>query len=162
MKIILAYTVLLIIYTSCDNIKKSDMSGVSKMEFEKLLQKVAFGWNNGDAKSAADCFTENAVYIEPPNEQLYIGREELFEFFGGKEGRAEPMSMAWHHLIFDELKQMGVGEYTFKYKGRITHGLVIIQIHKGKISRWREYQYRTNMEWKEFIGESSFIKIKIE
>lgn len=156
----LNFFTLLLILTSCDNSNKPGTSGISKIEFEQLLQKVAVGWNNGDARTAANCFSENAVYIEPPQQQLYIGREELFEFFGGEKGRAEPMHMSWHYLIFDELKQIGTGEYTFRYKGRITHGLVIVQIQKEKIARWREYQYRTKVEWDEFIGESSFIKIE--
>lgn len=26
----------------------------------------------------------NAIYVEPPNKQRYVGREPLFEFFGGE------------------------------------------------------------------------------
>jgi hypothetical protein len=39
---------------------------VSTKEFEKLMQTVAQGWNEGNARKAADCFHENAVYVEPP------------------------------------------------------------------------------------------------
>jgi hypothetical protein len=73
--------------------------------FEKLLYRVAEGWNEGDARKAADCFATDAVYIEPPDRQLYRGREALYEFFGGISGRASPMTMTWHHLLFDETRQ---------------------------------------------------------
>lgn len=62
-------------------------SGVSTRlnddEFRQILSKVAEGWNHGDAKAAADCFSIDAVYIEPPDQQLYTGRDELYEFFWG-------------------------------------------------------------------------------
>lgn len=124
--------------------------------FESLLRRVAEGWNEGDARKAADCFAVNAIYIEPPDRQLYRGREALYEFFGGSSGRASPMRMTWHHLLFDPIKQIGMGEYTFAYKGRETHGIVIVQIAEGKIRRWREYQYRSQMTWDDFVGESIF------
>ena len=120
------------------------------------MSNVVTGWNNGNARAAADCFIADAIYMEPPDQQLYEGREALFEFFGGVEGRVHPMKMTWYHLLFDETKQIGMGEYTFAYKGRLTHGIVIVQISSGKINRWREYQYRSTMEWTDFIGKSAF------
>lgn len=132
------------------------MSRLNSHEFKRLLHKVADGWNNGNAQVAADCFTEDAIYIEPPDQQLYQGRNELYEFFGGIEGRSDPMNMTWHYLIFDEQEQVGTGEYTFAYKGRLSHGIVIVQISEEKINRWREYQYRSNMVWTDFIGRSMF------
>jgi len=125
-------------------------------DFEKLLYQVAEGWNEGNAQKAADCFSVDAIYIEPPDRQLYRGRQALYEFFGGSSGRASPMKMTWHHLLFDESQQIGTGEYTFAYKGRETHGIVIVQITESKIRRWREYQYRSEMNWEAFVGESSF------
>jgi len=130
--------------------------GLNTEEFKELLFRVAEGWNSGDAQAAANCFTPDAVYIEPPDQQLYEGRKELYEFFGGKEGREHPMKMTWHYLIFDEIQQIGTGEYTFAYKGRLSHGIVIVKISKGKINRWREYQYRSTTEWTDFIGKSAF------
>ena len=129
---------------------------ITQHEFIQLLNTFSKGWNNNDARMAAECFTEDAIYIEPPDQQLYRGKNELFEFFGGKEGRKSPMNMTWHYVIFDEASQIGTGEYTFAYKGRLTHGIVILQISGARIRRWREYQYRSQMEWKDFIGQSRF------
>lgn len=125
-------------------------------QFGQLLNRVADGWNEGNARKAADCFSVDAIYMEPPDRQLYRGRQALYEFFGGDSGRDSPMQMTWHHLLFDTATQIGTGEYTFSYKGREAHGIVIIQIAAGEIRRWREYQYRAELAWADFIGESAF------
>jgi hypothetical protein len=124
-------------------------------EFEKLMQTVASGWSEGNARKAADCFSEDAIYSEPPNKQLYKGRDALFKFFGGEEGRKSAMKMTWHHLMFNEKEQIGSGEFTFEYGGSV-HGMVIVKIVDGKIKNWREYWYESNLSWKEFIGENNF------
>jgi ketosteroid isomerase-like protein len=121
--------------------------------FRRLLATVADGWHAGDARRAADCFTEDAVYAEPPDRQLYRGREELFRFFGGAQ--PPPMTMRWHHVVFDDDRQVGVGEYTFQGRRRY-HGLVIVKVENGKIARWREYQYESDLDWEAFAGDSGF------
>jgi hypothetical protein len=55
-------------------------------------------------------------YSAPPNPRIRSGRAALYEFFGGATGRPRPMRMEWHHLVFDEASQVGVGEYTFEYE----------------------------------------------
>jgi len=162
MKFLLFYFSCFLLLSGCNNGIKNDKVGpekplkLSSLQFNQLLSTVAEGWNTGDAKAASDCFSEDAVYTEPPNQQLYKGRRELYEFFGGDEGRSDPMKMTWHYLIFDEATQIGTAEYTFAYKGKLSHGIVIVQISEGKIRRWREYQYRSTSEWVDFIGESRF------
>lgn len=135
---------------------KNDMTKKMKTaEFKKLLQTIADGWNEGNARQAADCFTEDAIYIEPPDKQVYVGRKALFEFFGGDKKPAPPMSMTWHHLAFDEDNQIGFGEYTYQGNNRY-HGIVIVKIKNEKISNWREYQYKSELEWKDFVEKSAF------
>jgi hypothetical protein len=109
-------------------------------QFEIVMKTLAEGWNEGNAQKAADCFTENAVYSEPPEKQLYRGRAALFKFFGGSEGRKGAMKMIWHHLVFNERTQIGAGEFTFDYGGTV-HGVAMVKIENGKISNWREYWY---------------------
>lgn len=128
---------------------------ITDAAFQKLMQTVADGWSEGNARKAADCFTEDAIYTEPPDKQLYKGREQLFKFFGGNEGRKSQMKMTWHHLMLDEQKQIGSGEFTFEYGGKV-HGMVIVKITNGKISNWREYWYESNLDWEKFIGENRF------
>jgi len=119
------------------------------------MQTVANGWNEGNARKAADCFSENAIYVEPPSKQLYRGRAELYEFFGGDTGTDIPMSMTWHHLAFHEENQIGFGEYTFQMHGRY-HGVVVVKLASGLIEYWREYQVQTELTWTEFTSHNPF------
>jgi ketosteroid isomerase-like protein len=124
-------------------------------EFEQLMQTVSDGWNEGDAHKAADCFSEDALYSEPPAKQLYRGRAELYDFFGGDNGTDIPMKMTWHHLAFKEAEQVGFGEYTFQMHGRY-HGIVVAKIESGLIGHWREYQYLSEVSWDEFTSHNPF------
>lgn len=124
-------------------------------EFRKLMTAVAAGWNEGDARKAADCFADDAIYSEPPRKQFYKGRAALLEFFGGAEQPGTPMQMVWHHLVFDEAAQVGAGEYTFQLNNRY-HGVVMVKITNGRISNWREYQCQSTLPWAEFVNENTF------
>jgi ketosteroid isomerase-like protein len=125
-------------------------------EFRVLLDRLAEGWNQGDARTAADCFTEDAVYVEPPDRQLYRGREELYRFFGGHSGRAGAMTMTWRNVVFDEEGQIGFGEFTFAYGSQV-HGSVVMKLREGRIHRWREYWYESELSYTDFAGESAFV-----
>jgi ketosteroid isomerase-like protein len=135
---------------NCEKIMK-----LTEMQFQELMHTIADGWNEGDARKAANCFGEDAMYVEPPEKQLYHGRAELFEFFGGEAGTDLPMKMTWHHLAFNEPQQVGFGEYTFEMHGRY-HGIVIVKVENGLIKHWREYQYQTGLGWEEFTLHSKF------
>jgi hypothetical protein len=135
--------------TECVPRTKLDLDG-----FRSVMLTVAAGWNHGDAKGAASCFSENAVYSAPP-EPPHRGRRALYEFFGGAKGRELAMRMTWHHLIFDSVRQIGVGEYTFRYKIQ-THGMVIVRISHGLILNWREYEVESKLPWEQFVGDNLF------
>lgn len=36
------------------------------------------------------------------------------------------------------------------------HGIVIVKIKDGKISNWREYQYKSDLDWKAFVAINDF------
>jgi hypothetical protein len=124
-------------------------------EFERLMLTIADGWNEGNARKSADCFCEDAVYVEPPDKQVHHGRDQLFEFFGGDHGPELPMHMTWHHLAFNEVEQIGFGEYSFQMHGKY-HGIVIVKLVNGLVKSWREYQYKTDLDWKEFARLNAF------
>jgi hypothetical protein len=128
---------------------------LSTDQFNFLMQTVTAGWNEGNARKAADCFSEDAIYVEPPEKQLYHGRPELYEFFGGDNGTDISMKMTWHHLAFDEAAQIGFGEYTFEMHG-LYHGIVVVKIEAGLIKHWREYQYRSELNWEDFTSQNPF------
>lgn len=126
------------------------LAGLDAAGFRALLERVADGWNRGDARAAADCFATDAVYVEPPRKQVYEGREALYEFFGGGEGRAGQMSMRWHTIVFDPDLQRGMAEFTFDYGGQV-HGVVIADVAEGRIAQWREYWYESSLPFEEFV-----------
>jgi nuclear transport factor 2 (NTF2) superfamily protein len=128
---------------------------LTRLEFTQLLQRLADGWNNGDTKQAANCFTQDALYTEPPDKQFYSGREALYQFFGGDNGRAGQMNMVWHHILFDEEDQIGAGEFTFTYDDTV-HGVTMIKVRDGLISNWREYWYASPLGREVFIEKNSF------
>jgi hypothetical protein len=127
---------------------------ITREHFQSVMQTVAEGWNRGDAKLAASCFSENAVYSGPPSPG-HLGRKALYKFFGGAKGRKLPMHMVWHTLLFDPEKQIGSGEYTFRYRKQ-THGLVIVKISNGLIVNWREYEVESELPWDQFVGDNRF------
>lgn len=127
---------------------------INTERFNLVMQTVAEGWNRGDARLAASCFAEDAVYSGPPSPG-HRGRKALYEYFGGASGRDLPMHMTWHNLVFDSAQQIGVGEYTFRYQIQ-THGLVIVKVSDGLIRNWREYEVESNVPWGQFIGDNKF------
>ena len=119
------------------------------------MQTIATRRTTGDARMAADCYAEDAVYSEPPDRQLYVGREALYTFFGGGQIPPPRMRMEWRHLIFDEAEQIGAGEYTFRGENQY-HGVVMVRVVGGKIANWREYQYRSDLDWPAFVEPNAF------
>ncbi|HUG10387.1 MAG TPA: nuclear transport factor 2 family protein [Opitutaceae bacterium] len=124
--------------------------------FTALLSEVATGWNANDARRAADAFHEDAIYTEPPDRQVYRGRRELFEFFGGEAGRKDWMRMTWHHISFNETTQTGAGEFTFEWPGGRAHGMTSIKLRDGRIAHWREYFRESELAWDDFQGVNRF------
>jgi len=143
-------TILLLVSTSAAS---DSLELASQAEFRELLESLATAWNEGDADTAAHCFTPDAVYTEPPQKQVYRGRDELFEFFGGTAGRPGQMAMTWRTMVFDARSQTGMGEFSFEY-GSLVHGVAVISLKGGLISQWREYWYESEKPWKEFVQPS--------
>lgn len=128
---------------------------ISRAEFTRLMQTVAAGLNENNGRKAADCFALDAIYSEPPNKQIYRGRDRIFEFFGGWKGRPKITQMVWHHLAFDEQTQTGSGEFSITY-GSTAHGMVSVRIRDGLIGNWREYIYPSALDWNGFILQNPF------
>jgi hypothetical protein len=135
----------------CDGRSGAATLGVE--EFRAVLDSVAAGWNGGRPETAVLCFTEAAIYLEPPARQRYRGRAALREFFAASARPPRPDRMRWHGVAFDSARQVGYGEYT--YRGRQNyHGVVVVQLDGGLIRSWREYQYASPLPWEQFVGPS--------
>jgi uncharacterized protein (TIGR02246 family) len=63
---------------------------VTAAEFGRLLERYAAALNRGDPQDAAGCFTEDAVYVGPPDRQLYRGRDELLAFLSASAPAPAP------------------------------------------------------------------------
>jgi hypothetical protein len=146
----------LIFFMNCSS---RDTETVTKKHFMEIVTNIAKGWNEGNAAFASQYFDDNAIYEEPPGKQLYKGRKEIFEFFGGDHGFETPMKMEWHNVAFNEEEQIGFGEYTFAMNNQY-HGIVIIKFENQKIVNWREYQYESHLSWDVFAKESKFQTIE--
>ncbi len=121
--------------------------------FVSLMERLAHAWNTGASRTALALFTDDARYVEPPDEQRYEGHEQLFAFFGADD--PPPMSLVWHHLVFDPELQVGAAEYT--YRGTSTyHGVTLVRLQDDLIADWREYQYPSDMDWEAFSANDRF------
>lgn len=127
---------------------------MNEHQFRSLLAQVADGWSNGDPGRAADAYAEDGVYVEPPDRQRYVGRAQLFEFFHGPGPEPRPMRMTWHVMAFDAERQAGFAEYTFQRPGLQLHGIVAVTVDSSRIASWREYQYRSDLSFEDFAGDS--------
>jgi len=127
---------------------------LSPDDFTSVMHTIQSAWSAGDARKAADCFTENAIYSSPPS-RGHQGRENLYQHFGGAKGPAMPMKVEWHHLIFDPNQQLGMAEFTYQYHLQ-TNGVVVLKFSNGLISNWREYDVPSDLIWSKFVGPNDF------
>ncbi len=119
--------------------------------FDQLMNKLAVAWSEQDTDDALACFTEDAVYMEPPDVQFYHGHEQLRPYFAALE---PGMYLAFHNLCFNELTQVGMAEFTFGRIGRDTAdvGVIVITVENGKIKNWREYLRKGPADFKQFVA----------
>ena len=126
---------------------------LDRAAFVALMDDVADAWMRGDTERALARFTQDARYVEPPDVQRYVGHDELRAYFG--EDDPPPMSLTWHHLVFDEARQLGAAEYTYT-GGSTYHGIALIRIEDDRIADWREYQVRSDLDWERFSAGNRF------
>ncbi len=119
--------------------------------FHQLLGEVAQGWQQGDVPRALAAFDCGAVYLQPPDQQLYVGHAQLRPYFAAV---AQGTRMQWHTVAFDSATQRGLAEFTFDAPGpgaRASHGVAVITLRGGRIAQWREYVTTGPAEFDAFI-----------
>ena len=119
--------------------------------FRALLERLAHAWETQDTDAGLDCFTEDAVYMEPPDVQLVIGHEQLRPYFDDVPAGT---FMRWHHVSFDESTQTGAGEFTFGEPGdaEADHGVCVVALRDDRIVLWREYLSKGPTDRAEFLS----------
>ncbi len=151
--------ILVSLVSACTSVRQASTGqqpSFGAKQFEQLLQTVARGWNTDDAALAASAFAPDAIYTEPPDRQRYQGRQAIFEFFGGADGRDEWMAMTWHHISFNDETSVGAAEFTFAWPSGQVHGMVSIRVKQGLIANWREYYYEAAEDWAQFTRFNAF------
>jgi hypothetical protein len=119
---------------------------MTSSDFDDLLTALARGWTNREYSSVAACFADAVYYSDPQNYTLN-DRTSLLAFF--EDDDDEPQSCTFHNQVFDDIRQLGVAEYTYEGTFRY-HGTVWIELKDGKIATWREYQHKSDKDWKDF------------
>jgi len=123
---------------------------IGDKDFEKLMNNIAEGWSTQNTDQALSSFSQDAIYMEPPNTQYYRGHQQLRPYFDELDSRYK---MTFHNLWFNKSAQTGVGEFTFSYgKDTSDVGIAIVELENGKIKFWREYQTKGPTDFKEFLS----------
>jgi hypothetical protein len=58
-----------------------DNQSINEKEFALLMNRLAGAWTNQHTDLAVGCFDKEAIYMQPPDQQLYQGHEQLRPFF---------------------------------------------------------------------------------
>lgn len=127
------------------------MGQLDEQQFTDLMRTLAAAWGRQDTEAALACFAEDAVYMEPPDIQLYTGHDQLRPYFAAlKPGTY----LRFHQLWFNQATQAGVGEFSFGMAGRPTadHGVIVVELRAGKIAFWREYQRKGPAPFEQFVA----------
>lgn len=111
-----------------------------------MLDAMAAAWTNREYEKVAEFFTEPLFYSDPLN-YSFTSKSDLLAFFQDDDGEAQ--FCEFHQAVFDEERQTGAAEYT--YKGSfLYYGTVWIEISNNKISSWREYQHKSEHDRENF------------
>jgi len=121
---------------------------------KRVVEQMFAGWNSRDADKVAAAFSENAVYEDVTAGNISRGRAEVrkwaavaFEMFDNF--KIEVVSSSFHN-------ESGVVEWIWSGTDKGMHrtgknfsvrGVSIVEIRKGKISRYKEfYDWATAMK----------------
>jgi ketosteroid isomerase-like protein len=123
----------------------------STADFANLMRALADAWARNDAAAGAALFRDDATYSEPPDEQLFVGRDQIEAYFSPLEPGTY---LDLHHLWFDPSSGVGAIEFSFGTRGeaRASHGVAIVTVVDGRIADWREYQTQGPSSFAQFTA----------
>jgi uncharacterized protein (TIGR02246 family) len=124
---------------------------VDATAFRALVQQLADAWGALDGDAAAELFADDAVYMQPPEEQVFVGRDQLRAYFGPLDpGTYLRLDNVW----FDEAAQRGAVEFTFGVGSQevADHGVAIVDVAGDRIGAWREYLVKGPADQDRFLA----------
>jgi hypothetical protein len=124
---------------------------ISQDQFVELMRCVARAWGEQDTSTAVSCFTPDAVYMQPPDVQLFANHQQLTAYFSALP---PGMHLDFHHIWFNPVEQRGCVEFTFRRERAETadHGTIVIELSGGLIAVWREYVQRGPASFGDFTA----------
>ena len=140
----------LLVLLACGQRSQDGKKHLNAAAFREMMNRLADCWSQQKTDQALACFTEDAIYMEPPDIQFYKGHSQLRPYFAAlKPGTF----MQFHNLWFDEARQIGAGEYSFGEGNEPTadHGVVVVELRDGRIAFWREYQQKGPTSFERFL-----------
>ena len=120
-------------------------------EFTALMQTLARAWSTQDTDLALSVFAVDAVYMEPPDVQLYRGHEQLRPYF---DALTPGTTMQFHNLFYNPQTAIGGGEYVFGHREseQADVGVAVVRIEEKLIVFWREYQRKGPADFSAFLA----------
>ena len=121
---------------------------MTRDEFVALLERMKAATDENRADDLAACFAEDVDYSDPLRYH-FRSRAELREFIDLPEEKLQWVT--WHTIVFDEASQTGAVEYSYN-ETHLYHGLVLVTVANGLVTRWREYQHISEHEFDAFVA----------
>lgn len=125
---------------------------MTRCDFVDLLNRLADAWRQRDYQRAAEFFAHDVDYSDPLNYK-FENLTDLRRFFEADDGAEQ--KCVWRVFVFDEEAQIAAAEYTYEGTNRY-HGVALIKFENNKIRFWREYQHKTEVDWREFWANNVF------
>jgi uncharacterized protein (TIGR02246 family) len=118
---------------------------MSADELKHLLDELSERWRRRDAQGAAELFSENALYSEPPAHNLQ-GRPAIAAFFRAFFAAHYAIEFSFSRLLIGE--DEAAAEWSFGYyrmsdgKQRRLAGIAFIDTAGGLIRIWHSFSAR--------------------
>jgi uncharacterized protein (TIGR02246 family) len=118
---------------------------MSADELKQLLDELSDCWRKRDAQSAAELFTEGAIYSEPPAHELH-GRPAIASFFRAFFANHYAIEFSFSRILIGDGE--AAAEWSFSYqrssdgRQRRLVGIAFIDTANGRIHAWRSFSAR--------------------
>ncbi|HKV84899.1 MAG TPA: nuclear transport factor 2 family protein [Ktedonobacterales bacterium] len=119
------------------------MSGIEGATAADALRRFGACLEHGDTEAAAACFTEDAVYEEPPR-FAFTGRPALRAFIADFLARHTEVRFTVARTLASADGALMAAEWRWSYRSldgsaHAFAGMCFVELRDGLIARWRGY-----------------------